>query len=266
MFWTSDFTRYYISGCELLFGGSVIWQAAQMGTVQAMFKRELKDASCADRYRAVLERRMQIEGIPSTPWRLAGALTVLLGLLSLIRVVNPLVAYAITCLALGAVSAFILLHLRNRTARRAAVLSPRPGNASIPSWLYAVSILIAVAPFTYVTNANVRVAAIIVGGIAVCMIVLAAMVSGGMAALLTGEDLEIEIVVENRARRARIFWLLGLGMAASFVFMSMTGPTAHPTLYQVVAQLVASLGWLAVWIWIMYGRVKKTRDVGVHVV
>lgn len=190
-----------------------------------------------------------MEDVKSAPWRIVGALAVVISPLVYFQVIQPAMGYAITVVGLGCVLTYSLLHLRNRTARRAASLTPRVAGSSLPWWVYALSIPIALAPLTFLTNPNLEFVAAVVAIVAAAMIALSALVAEKMAALLTGDDPEIELIVEERARRTRTYGLLGLGTGASFVFMSLAVNTEHAKPYQALALMVASFSWLAIWIW-----------------
>ena len=266
MTWTSELASYYLGGFEVLFGLFLMWQAG-MYSLRPMFARELKDAEFGERFRDVISRREEIEALPELPWRAAGALTILIGILVLARMLDPLLSYAIICLAMGVVAAYACLHLRNRTPRRAASLTPRSTNTSIPKWIYGLSIIFALAPLAFITNPDLRDVAAIISLVVTAMVFLSVFVAENMAAILSGNDAEIELIVEERARRTRIYGLLALGLGSSFVFVCFAMSLGHAKPYQAITQLVLGLAWGAIWIWNTRLLLRKGKPTGgnVHV-
>lgn len=267
-FW-NEFPRWYIAIFEVAYGASMIVRAGWVDDPRRKFRRESKDPELGTRFRTVLERRRAIEAIPETPWRINGAVWVILGVLTALGVVAPVVSYALVCLAMGAVMTIVYVRLRNRGERRAASLAPRAAVRIVPWWLFAIAAIDALTPLPFMTNPNLVVPAAIVALVSTMMIVAASLVSG-MSAMLTGEDADIELIVEDRVRAYRVGTPLFISIALPLVFFaigSMAAAEPGPgTQLQVVAGTINAVTFLAAYGWWMLCLLRKAKPVDrVHV-
>jgi hypothetical protein len=267
-FW-NEFPRWYIAIFEVSYGASTIVRAGWIDDPKRRFRREIEDPQLGARFRSVLERRRAIEAIPQTPWRINGAVSVTLGILTALGIVSPVVSYALVCLSMGVVMTTIYVRLRNRGERRAASLAPRTAAQIVPWWLYALAAIGALTPLPFMTNPTLVVPAAIVALVSTMMIVAASMVSG-MSAMLTGDDSEIELVVEDRVRSYRVGSLLFVAIALPFVFFAMGSiASAEPgpgTQLQAVAGTINAATFLGVLGWWTLCLLRKAKPADrVHV-
>ncbi len=234
-----EFERWYVGGFLAVFGLFIVWKGATLGSCSHFFCLELRDRTLRERFAPVVERRNLLEGDNGWARRITGLSAVLFGVLVLVRTVNPVIGYALLCAVLAIVTSQIYLSMRNRSEHRAASLQPRTATTSVPALWYAGAVLSAILPLATLGYPNLRISAIIVA-IACTAIVIVAARTAKMAALLAGDDPEIEVYVDNRLRWTRVTGLLELAYAASYLFVSMSKPELPAGTPSVTALFVAS--------------------------
>ena len=265
-FW-NEFPRWYIALFEVAYGGAILVWPNFLVDTRRSFRREVKDPLLGTRFGAVISRREAIEAIPTAPWRLVGLASVLLGTLTAIAILVPVVSYALLCLAMAAVMTFVFVRMRNRSERRAASLAPREVARIVPWWLYVAAAIDALTPLPFMTNPNLVFPATIVALVSTMMIVAASMV-GGMSAMLAGEDAEIELVVEDRVRSRRVGTLLFIAIGLPLVFFAMASQaTPGPgTMLQDAAGTINAVTFLGAYGWWMLCFLRKAKPADhVHV-
>jgi len=219
-FWAHDFPRLYIGIFEICFGIVLIASPQYFTNLQRRFRRELKDPVLGSRFLSVLQRRQSIEALPLMPWRVMGLFGIILGYLTAFAFVTPVVSYALFCFALSALTCVVFLRMRNRSERRAAMLTPRTATDTAPWWLYAAAVVSAMTPLPFLNVTGLSAPAAVVALVSAFSIVAAATVNG-MAAILTGDDAAIEAIVERRMRTVRVATPLILATAVPVVFLAM---------------------------------------------
>lgn len=223
MHWYVEFERWYVGGFLTLFGLFIVWKGDGFNSCSRLFFFELRDAHLKDRFTRVVERRKGLESGNDWAWRLAGVSASVFGVLVLVRALNPLIGYALLCADLAVVISQIYLSMRNRSERRAASLQPRTPTSTIPLLWYAGGIATTLLALSLVVYPTLRISAVIVGAACLAIVVVAAR-TAQMAALLAGDDPDVEVYVDNRLRWSRIAGLLILAYASSYVFIAMSTP------------------------------------------
>ncbi|HEX8807246.1 MAG TPA: hypothetical protein VF741_09860, partial [Candidatus Aquilonibacter sp.] len=106
-------------------------------------------------------------------------------------------------------------------------------------------------PLLFATDANLRVAAILVS-LSSLAIVASAWSIAGMAAVLVGEDVDFELYVDERIRRARVCSMLALAFAVIPVFVAVVTrdavsiPVFNYAFYVSMALTVAFVAWYVI--------------------
>ncbi|HET9030140.1 MAG TPA: hypothetical protein VFN49_08185, partial [Candidatus Aquilonibacter sp.] len=198
-----------------------------LSSCRRFFQFELRDPQLKDRFSAVLDRRNEIEGDRTLGWRLTGCFSMLVGALVLVRVLAPVVGYALFCAALAVVMSHLYLSMRNRSVRRAASLTPRTVYSAAPPLCFLGALIAALLPLAISWfDSSARYSGALVACACLAIAVVAARTSQ-MAALLAGDDPEIEVFVDNRLRWSRVTGLLTLAYGASYVFIAMSSPSLN---------------------------------------
>ena len=133
------------------------------------------------------------------------------------RVIAPGTAYGAGCLAFAACLAAAYLHARSTAKRRAAVLAPRKAGARIPMIWYLLAVAAAIAMLAFAAEPSLRLAAIL-GALSTLVVLGLTLLASSTPAVLFGDDLPVEQVVDDRARFARTSRLLTLAFMQPFVF------------------------------------------------
>jgi hypothetical protein len=239
MVWTEDFPRWYIGSFLILFGILMIWKGRSFGCCKRFFYLELRDPHLKDRFAPVIERRSELEGDNTTTRRIAGYCAAFFGALVFLKVTSPVVGYALLCADLAVINSQLYLRMRNRSARRAASLQPRSITSAVPAVWFAGGIVASILPLALWNVHSARGSAFVVAVSCAVIVWLAARTSD-MAALLAGDDPDIEVYVDNRLRWSRVAGLLVLAYAVSYVFIAMSKVDAASTSALINAAFTAS--------------------------
>lgn len=223
MHWYVEFERWYVGAFLTLFGLFILWKGAAFNSCSRFFYLELRDTRLKDRFAPVVERRKELERGNDWAWRVAGLSSMLFGLLVIVRALSPVIGYALLCADLAIVMSQIYLNMRNRSERRAASLQPRTATSAVPVLWYVGALISAALPLAFISYPSLRVPAVIVAAACVTIVLVAARTSQ-MAALLAGDDPDIELYVDTRLRWSRVSGLLALAYAASYVFIAFSKP------------------------------------------
>lgn len=221
--WYLEFERWYVGGFLTLFGLVMAWKGDAFNSCRCFFYFELHDAELKTRFEPVVARRRELEGDNEWAWRVTGASAALFGVLVMLKVLSPVIGYALLCADLAIVTSQIYLSMRNRSERRAASLQPRTPTTAVPALWYAGAGLSALLSLVLVIYPSLRISALIVTA-ACAAIIVVAMRTAHMAALLAGDDADIELYIDNRLRWSRVSGLLVLAYAASYIFIALSKP------------------------------------------
>jgi hypothetical protein len=234
------FAYWYISVVLIALGLTGVVANRYLSDLKPNFWFELRDPIVRDRLSAVLERRRELEGLGRRPILVASISYLICGLLCALHFLNPAIAYGLACADSALVLAFVFARVRNRSQRRAASLAPRRAISIVPLPAYAGALITSFVPLLLTANPDVRVAAILTT-LSSLVILAAAWFTAGMAAILAGDDIEIELYVDDRVRRARVCSMLSFSYAVVPVFVAIATPAAItlPTFsYALVLSLV----------------------------
>jgi|GEM_PF-4471971 len=168
---------------------------------------------------AALGRRQTMEAIPLAAWFVPGIFNVLLGIAVLADRLAGVAGYGIGVCAFALSLGLAYLRMRNNGVRRAAALQPRTLTSIVPMWWYPAAAVMSVAPLAYGDVPGYTLASICVCAASVVTFALAAL-SNTMVALMTGENPEAELRVEQRLRCARVKGLFAVSMGVPFVFFA----------------------------------------------
>lgn len=257
------FSYWYISIFLMAIGVGGLIASRYLNLLKCNFWLELRDPVIAPRLRAVLDRREAVEGLGRKPVIISSISYFFFGLLCLLHIVTPAIAYALACADVALTFAWMYARVRNRSQRRAASLAPRRQIAVVPPLAFGGALLTAAVPLLFVTDPDLRVAALLV-----CVSSLAIVVSAwsiaGMAAVLVGEDADLEVYVDERLRRLRVGSLLTFAYAVTPVFISVvTRDAANLPLYNYafVASMVMAVMFLT-WYFIDFTQRRAPRPNG----
>jgi hypothetical protein len=249
-----EFMRWYIGIFLPVMGIAFFLAGRTLCQTKFQFWLELRDPKVKERLGPVLAKRDAMEDLQTTPWRIIGVFAVLAGIAVLLKWLSPVVGYALFGLGMTAAMSQIYLSLRNRTERRAAVLAPR--GSAVPPALYAAALVASVLPLATIDQPSLRASSVVIA-LACVGIVFVAYRASSMAALLGGDDPEIELFVDNRLRWSRVASLLLLSFAISFLYTSVAEAAMHPvTLLANIASWIATVLFLAFACWFVNGFVR----------
>jgi hypothetical protein len=261
-----SFAYWYITLFLLVLGLAATLGFRYLGDLKRTFRYELRDPVAGERLKRVLERRQELEGLGGRQILIGGICYIFFGALCGLRVVTPGVAYALACVDSALVLAVSFSSIRNTSERRAASLSPRTQTTAVPMFGYFGAAVAACLPLTLVANRHIQLAAILVSA-ASFTILIAAWFSSSMAAILIGDDVDLELYVDERVRRARVCSMLSLAYAVVPVFFAIATPAAmnSPLYYADVLGSVALAAAYFVWYGIDRWRGRLPRQVnGAH--
>ena len=244
----ATFEQWFISAFLIGFGIVVVAQVDRFGDPAYFFKREVRNYELGARFKAVLDRRRSIEAFPHSAYTVVGGVSILLGIATAFKVVMPIVAYANLCLVMAVTLAVVFAHMRNRGVRRAAALSPRSaGTAVNPIW-YVCAAVSALLPLVFLATPALKLAAVLVSLSSLGILVMS-LRTATMASILTGEDNELEVLIDERLRSARVALLLCFAYTVPFVFFGISGEGRETAFYQTFAFAWCAAFWLAYFSW-----------------
>lgn len=258
-----QFSYWYISLFLMFIGAGGLIASRFLNLLKCNFYFELRDPIVGPRLRAVLERRSEAEGLGRKPTVISSLSYIFFGLLCLLHIVTPAIAYALACANVALTFAWLYARVRNRSHRRAASLAPRRQIAVVPPLAFAGALLAAAVPLLFVGNPDLRVAAILVS-LSSLAITISAWSIAGMAAVLVGDDADLEVYVDERMRRLRVGSMLCFAYAVVPVFVAVvTRDAADLPLYDYAfyVSMFLSVAFLA-WYAIDYTRGRAPRTNG----
>ena len=209
-----NFSYWYISIFLIFIGVAGVIASRSLNLLKCNFWLELRDPTVAPRLRAVLDRRDALEGLGQKPVLVASISYLFFGILCLLHILTPAITYALACADVALVFAWVYTRVRNRSQRRAASLAPRRQISVVSPLAFIGALLSAAIPLLFVTDATLRAPALLVS-LSSLAIVAAAWSIAGMAAVLVGEDVDLEVYVDERIRRSRVGSMLALAYAVA---------------------------------------------------
>ncbi len=251
----AHFNYVYVSVFLVVFGMYQIVRANRLSDPKQFFQREMKDKELGMRLRTVLERRRTLEAFPPAGYVCIGAVSVALGIASAFKLLIPVLAYASLCLFIAIVLSILLLRIRNTGERRAATLVPRSAASAVNGTWYGCAVVTSLLPLVFWTTPDLRPASILIAASSLTIVIMSIRIAG-MASILTGEDSELEIAVDERLRCSRVAMLLLLAYTVPFVLFGMSPSSAENTFYQVFAFAWCGAFWLAFFSRCVYGYLR----------
>lgn len=236
--------HWYMVGFFAVFGVAVLWKRECFASIAGFVRSGGIDEPYADRLRAAIARREQLEGVPGAAIAtIAAATSLAAALLSAFTPASTVLLYALLCVVLAGTVAVTYARLRGASGRRIASLRARNRDSIVPPWLAVTVAVAAVSPLAFVDD--VPVAAVLVTAASIAI----ALVGDRMArlpALLSGDDPPLDEYVDDRLRAGRAVNLFATATAPAYVFDCFTAATVPhgATQLQIVAMLVAGLALL----------------------
>jgi hypothetical protein len=246
-----SFVYWYVAGFLMTFGLFCIFRNSSIMRSSCYFRLELKDPAVAPRVESILARREALEGLSGRQGMWCGAGFLLFGILTLAHVVSPILADALACATCASIFAISFATVRNRSDRRAASLTPRRFQRVIPVPALIGAFVSSLVPLLLIRLPAMLVPSVI-ASLSSLVICVAASHIAGMAAILVGDDIDMELFVDERVRRARACAALALSYAISPVFVGVASSRAMDAPEYSVALLLASIlcvlyiGWFLV--------------------
>jgi hypothetical protein len=175
---------------------------------------------------AAIERRECLENLRTrTMAYVCGAASLLAAVVTALTPVPATMLYALVCVVLAVSVATAYERLRRAGGPRVASLRARDPNAVAPWYAYALTAVAVVSPLAYLAVAPTAAVLVTIAGL------LIAGVGCGVAAspaLIPGNDVAVDLYVDDRLRTLRTVNLLSTACAPAFVFSSFTGYTDSP--------------------------------------
>jgi hypothetical protein len=202
-----------------VFVGLGVFYAFKPGCLCGAPKFRMPNGADRSRIDAVLSRRKQIERVPGYVGFYLSAASFALAAIAAFTRVQPALLYGILCLEIATLNAVTYLYLRTAPPKRIAVLAPRTIGSVIPWYWFALAVAGALAVLTWVSNPSYAISAIVVCVSSLLTIAIAWRLTQ-LPALLSGDDIVTEQLVDDRVRVARSSSALMLAMAQPFVLCS----------------------------------------------
>jgi hypothetical protein len=258
-----QFSYWYISIFLMVIGVGGVLASRFVSSLGCNFWFAFRDPIIAPRLRSVLDRREELEGLGRRPMLVSSISYFFFGVLCLLRLVTPAIAYALACADVALMFAWMYARVRNRGERRAASLSPRRQSSVIPPLAFAGAIVAAAMPLLFVTDPNLRLPALLVS-LSSLAIVVSAWSVAGMAAVLVGEDPDVEVYVDERLRRVRVGSMLVLAYAVIPVFIAVVTRDAVnlPAYNYAFYVSMALVGTFILWFFIDLAQRREPRPNG----
>lgn len=208
------------------------------------------DGSSDDnRLEAAVQRRQRAEGPPAPIGLYVGAVCMVLAILSAFNLASFALLYAAFCFSSAVFAAFAFWRLRNSQTTRAAVLTVRKSDSVIPTYWFVASAAAGLLLLSFAGDPKYGLSAILV-----CVSVLATTYIAWrmtlLPALLSGEDVPAEQVVDDRLRFNRSTTCLVYAFVQTFAMCCQAGFVND---LQAAAN-VLSLLWIVFPIWITLRR------------
>ena len=202
-----------------------------------------------------MQRRVQAEGktVPLGAW--IGWFSFVLGIVAAMGA-DPTLLYAALCFGttLGVAAAF--LQVRNSQPTRVALLSARYPESVIPSYWFYAAIISALMLLSFAIVGKHAAAADIVMVSALLCIGMAWRLTA-LPALLSGEDIPAEQVIDDRLRFYRSRAAMMLAVVQTFVFCLLQSGALNAT--QTITYALTGVVYIAFAIWMIRRQFAKVR-------
>ena len=202
-----------------LFAGLGVFYAIKPGCLCGMPKFRIPGGADRPRIDTVVNRRKQVERVPEYVGFYLSAISFALAAVAAFTRVQPALLYGILCLEIATVNAVTYLYLRTAPTKRTAVLTPRTIGSVIPWYWFAFAVAGALVVLIFLSNPTYAISAIVVCASSLLTIAIAWRLTQ-LPALIFGDDIVTERLVDDRVRAARSSNALILAVAQPFVLSS----------------------------------------------
>lgn len=247
---SASFVYWYVSIFFIVFGAILIVRRESMLAFSCYFRNELRDPAHKLQLEAILERRRALEGGFGRPVVFCAIGFIFFGAMTLFRVLTPALSDALAYADCALVFAVAFSAIRNRGDRRAASLTPRSVERAIPVPAMVGALISSLLPLAVAPLPSLLIPALIVTATAL-VVCAAAWSIAGMAAVIVGDDADLELFVDDRMRRARANLALIFGYAISPTFLGIVAAQGVDDAVYVAALVSAMLLILVYAAWFM---------------
>lgn len=217
------------------------------------------DGSSDDqRIEAAVQRRAAAEGPPAPIGLYLSGLFLLLALAAAfnVSVASFLLFFVLAmCIGVPLVTVLTFSRLRNSQPIRAALLAVRTSNSVIPTYWFVASAICALLPLSFASVPNNALPAIVVCGSSLLTIYMAWRMTL-LPALLSGEDIPAEQLVDDRLRFNRSTVCMFYALLQTFMFCNLSRGVTD---LQTAAFYVCLVSVIAFWAWITMWRYRAVR-------
>ncbi len=209
--------RWFMAGFFALFGAGIVGARGCFGGVCSMVPVIRGDEAAQGRLHRALLQRAEREGFSTMLGIAIGACGFVLAALTAMTAAPLTLLYAAlaTALALGLFAGYV--RLRRVGGPRAASLRIRHPWNVLPWYAYAAVTAAALLPLLAVDRTPLAAALV---SAAALLIVATGWNVASLPALLGGDDVPVELFVDERIRKVRVVNLLGTSTAPVFVFFA----------------------------------------------
>ena len=213
------------------------------------------DGSSDDqRIEAAVQRRQAAEGAPAPIGLYLSVVLLLLAAASALNVATLPLLYSILCVVAPLITAVTFSQLRNLQPIRAAVLTVRTSGSVIPVYWFVAAALSALFALSFVNVPSYTIPAVIVCISSLATIYMAWRMTL-LPAMLSGEDIPAEQLVDDRLRFNRSTMCMFYALAQTFVFcLQFRDLDALQT-----AALLLSFSAIGFYVWITLWRYRAVR-------
>jgi hypothetical protein len=217
MTWHDHYLHWFSSALFALFAVILMTRGRNyLAACTADCFLKVDDPEAQQRLEAAVQRRVQAEGKPVPLGVWLGWFSIALCVLAAIGA-DFVLLYAAFCFALTLGVAVVFLQVRNVQPTRVALLSARDPQAVLPRYWFYAAIISALMLLSFAIDTKTAAAALIVMVSALLSIGIAWRLTA-LPALLGGEDISAEQVIDDRLRFFRSRTAMFLAVAQTFVF------------------------------------------------
>jgi hypothetical protein len=233
----------------IVFGIYLMVRPGCLTKIRGMFERPLSGTGeeFQHRVQAAVLRREEAESVPRVIAVYIGGITVALGIVAALTWIQSGLLYGVMCLLFAMISGITYLQLRNMQAKRVAVLAPRTPVSVIPAFWFFAAVASALSILAFALRPDARVSTIIVCVSSLLTTAIAWRLTR-LPALLSGQDIAMEKLVDDRVRATRSRNVLNLAIIQPFVLCSQLLIT-DTTNVQLAAFFFSLLVFLAYFAW-----------------
>ncbi|HEY9180050.1 MAG TPA: hypothetical protein VIO32_04985 [Candidatus Baltobacteraceae bacterium] len=208
-----------IVGGGLIFLGIVFAARPQTALGAPNVRMESFSPIVQERFRAAVKRRSAYEHVGTTEIRTASALAIVVGILTVLRIIDAALAFpAFTVCGLPVLAAgFMRAH--NQAPKRVAALSPRTAS-TMPVWQIGFFSLLACVPLAVpALHGSKYLDAAIFTTVSALVAIACSYLVARVPAMLSAEDVPVDRFLDERLRRLRTQQCAAFGALCVYSFM-----------------------------------------------